>query len=476
MSILAGISARSTGRFSNFLFVAVLCASSPGGLAAKKAPAAKSLALEASTALMLAPQGARNPTVAVDARSGTVYLAWAQELPGPADEPGKPADPGEKADPVLQAQVARSDDGGKSFGPPVPANPPGDRIESTTVSPTQVAVGARGEVYVLYRHHGAVPSTWYQGAGWYAGRRLPHLVRSGDGGKTFSAPVEIGGEAAEGLATTAGMLNLFAAPNGDLYASWLDYRELMAYLIARQKEPPKGEEPPTQLRVARSADGGRSFAQSVLVAKPTCVCCGTKVAQGLSGPLYATTRGASRELKGSADAVRDHFVAVSRDQGASWSKPVKFHDDRFEISTCPDITPGLAVDSKGRLHAAWYTGTERHPGVLYARSDDQGRSFSKPLLLLTDDWVPYADVKLALDAEDHAWVAFEDRRGERDLIRLARIAPDGRIARAQPWPGTAPDVATSGTTAIVTWATQAAEGETPGGAIGRLLATPGKPR
>lgn len=196
----------------------------------------------------------------------------------------------------------------------------------------------------------------------------------------------------------------------------------------------------------------------------------------MSGPLYATTRGLSRELKGSYGAIRDHFVSVSHDDGASWSQPVKFHDDRFKISGCPDITPGLAVDSKGRVHAAWYTGSERNPGVLYARSDDQGKTFSPPVVLLTDDWIPYADVKLAVDAQDHAWVAFEDRRGERDLIQLARIAPDGTFARSKTWPGTSPDVAAWGETALVSWGTQAGEGEERGGAIQWLTASPAQAR
>ncbi|MGH8567187.1 MAG: sialidase family protein [Gammaproteobacteria bacterium] len=329
------------------------------------------------------------------------------------------------------------------------------------MSPTQVAVGPKGEVYVLYSHHDAE----FKPAGWEWGRSVLRLVRSEDGGKRFSAPVEIGTEPVEGLQTSVGMLHLFAAPNGDLYASFLDYREDLAYRIATGKEPPKDQEPPTQLRVARSTDSGRSFGRSSLVSKPTCGCCGTKVAQGVSGPLYATTRGQSQELKGSVDAVRDHFVAVSRDGGTNWSEPVKFHDDRFKISGCPDISPGLAVDSKGRLHAAWYTGSERHPGVFYARSDDEGKGFSKPIALLSDDWIPYGDVKLALDTRDNAWVAFEDRRGDEDLIQVAMIAPDGTRTLSQAWPGTAPDVATEGDTAIVAWGTKGQGDEEAGGGI-----------
>ncbi|MGH8548688.1 MAG: redoxin domain-containing protein [Methylococcales bacterium] len=283
------------------------------------------------------------------------------------------------------------------------------------------------------------------------GRNQLRLARSGDGGKSFIAPVDIATEAIEGAMGSPGMINLFVAGNGDLYASWLDYREFFSYLITNKKEPPKEHPLDTHLRVARSSDGGLSFAASTLVTKPVCGCCGTKVAQGQGGPLYASTRAAWPELKGSVDAVRDMIVSASQDHGASWSKPVKVHDDRFKISGCPDVAPGLSVDSKGRLHAAWYTGTEGRPGIYYAVSSDHGESFSEPLALLTDEWVPYADVKLALDSHDNAGVAFEDRRGETDLIHLVRVTPSGTVSRAEPWPGTIPDMDARGGSAVVTW-------------------------
>jgi hypothetical protein len=246
------------------------------------------------------------------------------------------------------------------------------------------------------------------------------------------------------------MSKLFVAPDGALYVSWLDPRETFAYIREHKKDPPK-EAYASQLRVARSADGGKTFAASTLAAEPVCVCCGTKVAQGIDGPLFASTRGSWREPKGSYDSVRDIVVATSKDQGATWSEAIKVHNDRFKVSGCPDVTPGLAVDSKGRLHAAWYTGTERHPGIFYAVSSDRGKTFSNPIALLTDEWVPYADVKLALDAKDNAWVAFEDRRGDIDLVHLARIGADGTLSRAAPWPGTIPDLAAVGDSVVIAW-------------------------
>ncbi|MCO6440369.1 MAG: exo-alpha-sialidase [Nitrococcus mobilis] len=416
------------------------------------APAAQAAAaaLELSEPVTLTRADARNPTMAVDRRSGTVYLAWAQETPG-TDAAAKGGEQGD--DPEVQALLARSEDGGRRFGAPVVVNTPQEHVVSHTVSPTRVAVGRKGEVYVLYQHR----DVDYKPGGWPYGRNVFRLAVSHDGGRRFAAPVDVASEALEGVPTSVGMLNLFVAPQGTLYVSFLDFRERLGYFLEHQEAPPWDRTPPTQLRVARSRDGGKSFEASRLVSKPTCVCCGTQMAQGVDGPLYVTTRGAWKELKGSVDEVRDLFISTSRDEGMSWSKAAKIHDDRFKISGCPDVSSGLAVDAHGRLHAAWYTGTESHPGVFYARSDDEGQTFSKPITLLNDDWVPYGDVKLALDGEDNAWVAFEDRRGEEDRIQIARISPHGEVTFSASWPGTAPDITALDETALVSWSTQASE-------------------
>jgi hypothetical protein len=406
---------------------------------------------------VVVPAGARNPTVALDRASGTLYLAFAREIPGP--------DPDE---PVLQAVVARSTDQGRTFSEPVVVNDPTERVDTSVVSPTHVAVGPGGEVYVLYQHN--VDSEYDE-----YGLSYLRLARSEDRGATFSAPAAIAGPDVEGVTTTMSMASLFVAPDSDLFISFIDDREELAARIAGMPEPDAHDHdavpPAVHLRMARSGDGGRTWGASVLVAKPMCACCGTRMAQGGDGPLFATTRSAFLELKDSYDAVRDPILSASTDDGATWSEARKIHDDNFKISACPDVTAGLAVDSTGRLHAAWYTGTEAHPGVFYAVSDDDGKTFTKPSTLLTGEWVPYGDVKLAIDGDDHAWVAFEDRRADQDQIRLVRMDPQGRAAFSKAWTGTAPDITAGDASAVVTWGTQGEHDAA--GAISLLVARPG---
>ncbi|MCI0653847.1 MAG: hypothetical protein L0Y39_05150, partial [Methylococcaceae bacterium] len=64
-----------------FVFYSAITKGAEDPAAAKTTPAPILVsALILSEAAMLAPAGGRNPSVAVDANTGTVYLAWAQEV------------------------------------------------------------------------------------------------------------------------------------------------------------------------------------------------------------------------------------------------------------------------------------------------------------------------------------------------------------------------------------------------------------
>lgn len=433
----------------------------------KIAAPAQLAGLTLSEPVVVVPDGALNPTTAFDPKSGAVYVAWAEEIPGAVQADGK--------DQQVRAVVARSDDGGRTFSAPVVASGAADHVRTYTISPTQVAAGPSGEVYVQYLHNvGSDVSDYLK----EYGRSSLRVVRSDDGGKTFSASADIAGEAVEGVVTTMEMATLFVAPDGDLYVTFLDEREAIGAEIEGKPKPDPHDHdavrPATQMRLVRSADGGKTWSKSVLVAKPTCGCCSTKAAQGAGGPLFASTRSDWKELKGSYDSVRDVFVAASTDEGATWSEAKKVFDDKFKISGCPDVHNGLAVDSQGRLHTAWYTGAESHPGVYYAVSDDDGRTFSSPLELMGDKWIPYGDVKLALDQKDQAWVVFEDRRSQEDQVRLVRVDPERRAASfSKTWPGTAPDVTAGEDWALVTWTAQAVHDDKSGGPVRAMVAKPG---
>src|SRR5690606_31302844 len=93
----------------------------------------------------------------------------------------------------------------------------------------------------------------------------------------------------------------------------------------------------------------------------------------------------------------------------------KVHNDDWEFAGCPHAGPSLVVGPDGRLHASWYTGRPDRQGLWYAVSDDQGDSFSEPIAILTDSFVPASQARLAL-VGDEVWVAWDDLRTETPKI------------------------------------------------------------
>lgn len=414
-------------------FSAVLAALLSGLVFASPVLAAAETAGGAAEAETRITESGSAPTAAFDAPSGTLYLAWVR--------PGKT---------MPEVVVARSEDGGRTLSEPVLASGSDTAIVTSSVNPPHVAVGPEGRVYVLYDR--SVPSPHLE-----AGVGIPRLARSTDGGRTFAPAIDVA--AADGVESSAAMTDLSIAADGPVSVAWLDYRAVLAWHKLPEYRRPEdvgwknSDDAKIEVRIARSTDGGQPFGPSVLIATDASERSRVALTRGPDGALYASWRSKLNQLKGSYDAVRDVLVSASPDGGATWSQPVKVHDDRFKSGDCPEIAHGIAAHAKGRLHVGWYTGTGVAPGVYYANSDDRGQNFSKPLALLTDAWVPYADVKLALDGRGSAWVAFEDRRDDRsEAVRLVRIDASGVVSPPQSWPGTSPDLAAHGETAILVYA------------------------
>lgn len=370
-----------------------------------------------------------DPTIARDEESGAKFIAWVR--------PGKPA---------LEVVVARSDATKAGFLAPVTVSAGDADIVSSTVNPAQVAVGRNGEVYVLYQRR--APSPYME-----SGKGILRLARSTDGGRSFAAPVDVVTDAVE---TSADAATLAIAPDGALVVAWVDQRDALARAKLPEDQRPKDErwirsdDPRVEARMARSTDGGASFKPSVAIAAGVSERSRVSVAIGPDGTYYSAWRTSLDAFKGSYDTVRDVMVASSSDQGATWSAPVKVHDDRFKAGRCPQIAHGIRVDSKGRLHVAWYTGASGRPGVYYAVSTNRGKSFSAPATLLADAWVPYSNVKLFVDGTDRAWVAFEDRRDDRvERVTLSRIDQQGNVTQIGSWPGRAPDFAVGASAVIL---------------------------
>lgn len=388
------------------------------------------------------------PTTAVELSGARVYVAWVA-----------------KDDSIANVYLARLDrPGGSTFSHPVRVNDiPGDAAGHQQ-APAQVAVAPDGTVYVAWLTQTDVP-----------GRRFPasdiRLARSTDGGQTFEPAITVNEDS--GFPTGHHFHNLAVGPDGTVYVSWLDTRErdraqaagsgaaTMIHASAqmghgahhagtsgpagpgKHTPEPKDDLPGTQVRVARSTDGGRSFGPSVVVAEGTCQCCRTALAISEDGTVYV----AWRHIFGGI--TRDMALARSEDGGQTFSKPVRIHADGWMIDGCPHSGPSLTVDRDRNVHVAWYTGAPERAGLYYTVSRDGGASFEPAQALAKD--VAVAQTSLATDEQGYTWIAWENP-GE-DCVCLTRADARGtlHLAAADTLSGSGPALATASSTHAMAW-------------------------
>ncbi|MSS73013.1 MAG: hypothetical protein EXS64_16195 [Candidatus Latescibacteria bacterium] len=156
----------------------------------------------------LADSAVGSPTVGVDGRTGTVYVTWVG-----------------LADSLKTVYLSRSEKGG-AFSPPTRVNDvPGDVAFHEEAS-AQVAVGPEGNVYVAWVNQTAVAGRRFPASdvrlarSTDGGRTFGPAVTVNDDAKGYRTTAEAGG-----MPASHNFHNLVVAPDGAVYVSWLDSRE-----------------------------------------------------------------------------------------------------------------------------------------------------------------------------------------------------------------------------------------------------------
>lgn len=302
-------------------------------------------------------------------------------------------------------------------------------VEPHGEAPPQLAADGRGGLYALYAVGEEIP-----------GARFPvsslRLVRSEDGGRSWSAPITVNTLGQHGEFGSHNFYALGAGPDGTLWATWL--------------ENVRGK---SGVWFTRSTDGGRTWsAHRALNADEACPCCRTAIVAGPAGDLYVAWRSVA------AGDVRDIVVAHSPDNGATWDAPVKPRQEGWVFAGCPHAGPSLKVDAGGRVHIAWWTGKPGEAGVWYATSSDKGQTWTAQAMATAERSVP-AHVQLALAGERKVVVTWDDGHSETPRILLRRSADGGRsFAAVEQVSGEGaaqfPVVATVGDSVLVAWKQQ----------------------
>ncbi|HLZ56540.1 MAG TPA: sialidase family protein [Ktedonosporobacter sp.] len=296
--------------------------------------------------------------------------------------------------------ISKSTDGGKTFAPPTKVfATQGDQIfnDKPWIAVDQTQGPHRGNIYVVWSYdHGGLCAHGVN----FCQTELA-FSRSMDAGQTFS-PLQL----IEGNAPFCTNPATGRAPNsttcdgaqGAIPVVEPDGTLAVAFPYIDVMEGPN----PTRLLLTTSRDGGLTWTTPVLIATIHDIL-GTFppdryrnlslpafAGDPKSGQLYLTWSD-----KGPRDA--DILFVTSRDQGKTWSNPLRVNDDSLQ-NGANQFQPQMVVAPNGVISISFFD-TRLDPqhrliDVYLAQSNDHGISFLKNVRVTTQSWDPSVDAPI----------------------------------------------------------------------------------
>lgn len=246
-------------------------------------------------------------------------------------------------------EYVRREPGSARFSSPLRVNSQaGSAVAIGTVRGPQMAIGRDGRVYVIWFGSGAAKP---RGPG---GGTPVLFSRLNDAGTAFTPQRNL-------MQYTKGVdggLSIAADRHGDVYAVW----------HAMGKTPGEANR---RVYLARSTDGGRTFAREVPVSPAglgACGCCGMKAFVDARGTLFILYRAAAEGIH------RDMTMLISRNQGRSFSATDL---SRWRLNACPMSTAGLS-EGAGEVLAAWERAGEVYFDEINPRTLLPSAAFAAP--------------------------------------------------------------------------------------------------
>lgn len=280
----------------------------------------------------------------------------------------------------------------------------GDAISADGENRPKLAFGPKGWVVISYAKPLATRFT-----------ALVRMLRSADGGRTFSAPVTVHSDRQEiGHSFDAVIFDA----QGTLHTVWLDKRDGELAPKSGGKSSYRGSAVYRNV----SLDGGATFGPDLRVADHSCECCRIAVAQGSDGRAYALWRHVF------APNVRDHAFAALDATGAATPTdvvPMRATFDNWRVDACPHHGPGLSAAAQGGFHAVWFgmrkQGDADVAGVRYGRLHADGSPVLDSVRPLPDERAEHADV---LAVGERVAIVWRSADGARSSIK-AWLSSDG---------------------------------------------------
>ena len=286
-----------------------------------------------------------------------------------------------------------------------------DPISADGENRPKLAFGPAGQVVISYTQPLTKPNTGQI-----------RMLRSVDGGQTFSAPQTVHTDRQE---ITHRFESIAFDAKGSLHTVWIDKRDL-------ERAPKMGKK--SSYRGAAiyrnvSLDGGATFGADLRVADHSCECCRIALAVGADGRAHALWRHVF-ELD-----VRDHAFATleaSATSAAPSAAPVRATFDDWHINGCPHHGPALSAAAPSGFHAVWFgmrkQGELDVAAVRYARLNADGTPQPGSERTVPDARAEHADV---LATGQQVVVVWRSVDGARSSVKAWLSTGGGRSFREQ---------------------------------------------
>ena len=295
-------------------------------------------------------------TVSSDAE---MYLVWL-DRPMPTGPPPmrKPGEHSHRS--AVDLWIARSDDGGASFGAPVRVNEESGVIWGFQVSKPRISIDHQGTVHIFYPANAMSTATRLDVV-------AAHYTRSTDKGATFSEAVRLNshvnsdgrGLLGEDLGAAHAFGTMDVGPDGTVHAFWLDTR----YMANAGQG--------ATLFTASSSDGGVTFSDEIEFARGVvCPCCQLITDFVGDDAILVSYRHVFE------NGARDSVVLRSTDQGATWPELARLPIDPWIIAGCPLKPTDIAVN-ENYVYTVAYSAGPKHKGVWFSRSSNGALNFEE---------------------------------------------------------------------------------------------------
>lgn len=274
--------------------------------------------------------------------------------------------------------------------------PGSDKVKPHGENLPKVIVAPDGRVIAAWGVANPNPQNPYSGLIYYSS--------SADGGQTWTAPAPL---SPDQNSIDQRYFDFEILPDRSVGAVWLD---------ARKNTEREGSSLYFAIFTRNNVfEGEKAIDETV------CQCCRTDLFTDNKGGLHVAYR------KILNDSIRDMVHIVSKDNGRTFSAPVRISPDNWVINGCPHTGPAIAQTSSG-LSFVWYTmGSGK--GVFYASSKDNGQTFSSKNAVGTSTAGKHPQI-LVLKNGNQA-IVWDERTEDGSRIGLEIRTPAGKKIRTR---------------------------------------------